>query len=137
MTPVDQEFLHKPEEGQHGDCMRACLASVLDLPIIAVPNFAQLDAEGAGNFWIMLADFCRAQGHAFVLMEGKFVWSHDALFHVISGPSPRIKGGHHAVVGQNGQVFFDPHPSRAGLAGDPSEWQFGLLVRISELKEAA
>jgi hypothetical protein len=131
MTPVDQEFIHKPEEGQHGDCMRACIASVLDLPIAKVPNFAQLDADGEGNYWIMLAEFCRGHGYSFVTMQGRFVWSEDAIYHVISGPSPRIKGGHHAVVGRNGQVFFDPHPSRAGLAGDPDDWKFDLLVCAS------
>jgi hypothetical protein len=65
-------------------------------------------------------------------MQGRFVWADDAIYHVISGPSPRIKGGHHAVVGCNGRVSFDPHPSRAGLAGDPSEWHFSMLVRLSE-----
>ena len=133
MTPVDQEFVHQPEQGRHGDCMRACIASLLDLPRDAVPNFAQMDADGEGNFWLLLADFCRQHGYSFVTMQGRFVWADDAIYHVISGPSPPINGGHHAVVGRNGQVFFDPHPSRAGLSGDPSEWKFDLLVRMSEV----
>lgn len=137
MTPVTQEFVHKPEEGQHGDCMRACLASLLDLPISDVPHFAQIDADGQGYFWFGVTEFCRKQGYSFVTVKGSFVWAEDAIFHVIAGPSPRMAGVHHAVIGRNGQVFFDPHPSRAGLAGDPSEWTFDFLVRISELKEAA
>jgi len=112
--------------------MRACIASLLDLPRERVPNFAQLDADGEGNFWLMLAEFCRQHGYSFVTMQGRFVWADDEIYHVISGPSPRIKGGHHAVVGRNGKVFFDPHPSRAGLAGDFSEWKFDLLVRMAE-----
>jgi hypothetical protein len=131
MTPVDQEFVHEPERNQHGDCMRACIASLLDLSREEVPNFAQLDAEGKGNYWLLLAEFCRDHGCAFVTLQGCFVWSEDVIYHVLSGPSPRAKGGHHAVIGRNGQFFFDPHPSRSGLAGEPSEWKFHLLVRPS------
>lgn len=130
MTPVDQEFLHKPEDGQHGDCMRACIASVLDLPISEVPHFAQLDAEGKGNFWLMVAEFCAEQGYSFVTVPGRIIWTNDEVYHIISGPSPRR--GHHAVVGRNGQIVFDPHPSRAGLAGDPKDWHFDFLVRPTD-----
>jgi hypothetical protein len=129
MTPVDQEFLHKPEAGQHGDCMRAVIASLLDLPISDVPHFAQVDADGGKNFWLHLAEFCRAHGYAFASFKGGFVWAEDAIYHGITGPSPRIPGGYHAVVGCNGRIVHDPHPSKAGLAGDPSEWKFELLVR--------
>lgn len=128
MIPVDQEFVHDPENGQHGDCMRACIASILDLPREEVPHFAQLDAQGEGNFWLMLAEFCRSRGYSFVTVRGQVVWAEDDIYHVISGPSPRIKGGFHAIVGRNGRPFHDPHPSRAGLAGDPSEWKFDFLV---------
>jgi hypothetical protein len=129
VTPVDQQFLHLPDQGQHGDCMRACIASLLDLPIADVPHFAQIDADGGDNFWIGVTDFCRSRGFAFVTVKGSFVWSADPIYHIIAGPSPRAAGVHHAVIGLNGRVHFDPHPSRAGLAGDPSEWSFDLLVR--------
>lgn len=129
MTPVDQSIMHDPDNGQHGDCMRAVLASLLDLPIGSVPHFALLDAEGKGNFWIMIAEFCRQHGFSFVIMRGRFGWAEDAIYHGIGGKSPRNPAGHHAVVGRNGQIFHDPHPSRAGLAGDPNEWEFYLLVR--------
>ncbi len=129
MKPVDQEFMHEPGRDQQGDCMRAVMASLLELPIASVPHFAQLDADGTGNFWLLLAEFCRDKGYSFVsLSDSRFFWADDAIYHIIEGPSPRIQGGHHVVVGRNGQVHFDPHPSRAGLAGDPSEWKFAFLV---------
>lgn len=127
MTPVDQEFLHAPEQGQQGDCMRAVIAALLDLPLAGVPHFAQLDADGKGNFWIMLAEFCRSHGFAFLIAPPGIKWAEDAIYHGIGGPSPR--DGYHAVVGRNGHVHHDPHPSRAGLGGDPSEWQHYYLVR--------
>jgi hypothetical protein len=128
VTPVDQEFLHQPEQGQHGDCMRACLASLLDLPLQSVPHFAQLAADGQGDFWTMVAEFCRSHGFSFVTMAGSFVWAEDEIYHIIGGPSPR-GNGHHAVVGRNGNIHFDPHPSRAGLAGTAAEWKLDFLVR--------
>ena len=45
MKPVDQEFVHRPDIGQHGDCQRAVIASLLELPITEVPHFLQ-DAQG-------------------------------------------------------------------------------------------
>lgn len=130
MTPLDQQFLHQPDDGQQGDCMRAVLGSLLDIPIVDVPHFAQLDADGAGNFWIMVAEFCRSHGYAFAMFKGgRFSWSEDAVYHGIGGVSPRDPNGHHAVVGRNGQVFHDPHPTRDGLAGDPADWYFYFLTR--------
>lgn len=130
MTPVDQEFMHDPANGVEGDCMRACIAALLDLPLAEVPHFAQLDADGEDNFWLLLAEFCRSKGYSFVsLAKAEFLWSDDVIYHVMSGPSPRNPKGHHAVIGRNGRVYFDPHPSRAGLAGEPGEWRFGFLVR--------
>ena len=90
MTPADQEFTHDPANGQHGDCMRACIASLLDLPIAAVPHFAQLAAEGKGEFWPDVTEFCRQYGYSFVILRGEYVWSEDPVFHIIAGASPRM-----------------------------------------------
>lgn len=120
-----------------GDCQRAVIASLLDLPIADVPHFAQLAAEAestdkAYGFWGGVYDFCESHGYDFMpnvnpiyhLVNGQ------DLYHQISGPSPRTPGVFHAVVGLNGKVFFDPHPSRAGLVGDPSKWRHSILKKI-------
>jgi hypothetical protein len=44
VKPQDQEFIYVPGV-QYGDCMRACVASLLDLPIAEVPHFLR-DADG-------------------------------------------------------------------------------------------
>ena len=134
MTPVDQEFVHAPEIGQHGDCQRAVIASLLDLPISAVPHFLQEANGDAVGFWEGLQAFCRSKGLAYFTVPARagaaFFGADDGIYHEISGPSPRGNGVTHAVVGKDGQVFFDPHPSKAGLAGDPGQWEFSYLVRI-------
>lgn len=132
MTPQDQEFIHIPNQ-QHGDCMRACIASLFDLPIAEVPHFLR-DADGSPiKFWDGVFDFCEARGFDYNPQHKSHVnqlADHMDGYHIIGGPSPRGGGILHAVVGRNGEIVFDPHPSKAGLAGDPSEWTFDYLVKL-------
>lgn len=126
MLPQDQEFLHDPKTGIMGDCARAVIAALLDLPIAVVPNFAQL------GFYYRVDEFLAEHGH-------EIQWDRNPLYHLtsgvdvyhyISGRSPRSKDGWHAIVGLNGKPFFDPHPSRDGLAGDPREWRHSFLTPV-------
>lgn len=132
MKPVDQEFLHQPEVGQYGDCQRAVIASLLDLPIAEVPHFLQLAKGDPVEYWEGLQLFVASKGFALLTVPAKsgaaFFGRAHGFFHEISGPSPRGNGTNHAVVGFDGRIVFDPHPSRAGLSGDPSEWEYSYLV---------
>ena len=134
MRPVDQEFLNRPEIGQHGDCQRAVIASLLELPIADVPHFLQLSGGDPVGYWVRLQTFCRSYGTAYLTVPARsgseFYGDDGNIYHEISGPSPR-GSGLHAVVGCNGQIVYDPHPSRAGLAGDSSQWEYGYLVLVS------
>lgn len=134
MTPVDQTILHDPDAGLYGDCQRAVIASLLDLPIDSVPNFS---AGGAGwlEFNERLSAFLCPFGLAHIELPleefNDQCWMerwHGDAWHALYGPSPRGNGVWHAVVGCNGKIAHDPHPSRAGLAD--SEWTVGLLVRV-------
>jgi hypothetical protein len=133
MTPVDQEFLHKPEEGQYGDCQRAVIATLLDLPASEVPHFNGIAKGEPFAFWEALQGFVRSKGFVYLTVPARsgsaFFGDDGDVFHEISGPSPRGNGTFHAVVGCNGQIVHDPHPSRAGLAGDPATWEFSYLVK--------
>jgi len=128
MKPVDQEFLHLPNIGQQGDCLRACIAMVLELPIGVVPHFAQLHQE-SGPFWNAVYDWLEERGYSW-----RWLTSQNALqfgvdqCSIISGPSPR-GNGYHAVVGVGRIIIHDPHPSRAGLSGDSATWRVAYLVK--------
>ncbi len=51
MTPVDQDRFVDPTNGQNrGNCLQAVVASLLDLPLNAVPNFVQIEKDG-GREW--------------------------------------------------------------------------------------
>lgn len=133
MKPVDQEFIHAPEQGLIGDCQRAVIASLLELPITEVPHFLKESDGDTTNYWERLQAFCRSRGFVYLVIParsgGGFFGDDGEVFHEISGPSPRGNGITHAVVGCNGEIVFDPHPSRAGLTGDSSQWEYAYLVK--------
>lgn len=119
---VDQEVF----EAGRGDCLAACVASVLGLIRAEVPNFADcgffdglvkwLDERGMKVIQLRVAD----PEHI------KAVWfdySYTDLC-IMWGDSPRfredgIRRKQHAVVGRatgyGPELVHDPHPSRDGL----------------------
>lgn len=133
MTPQEQEFVHKPEIGQYGDCQRAVIASLLDLPISSVPHFLQIANGDTIIYYEELQKFLLSKGYAYLTVRA-FNWDaffglNEEIYHEISGPSPRGNGVHHAVVGKGGKIVFDPHPSKAGLAGSVEDWYYSFLVK--------
>lgn len=139
MTPVDQQFTSKPEIGQFGDCQRAVIASLLNLPIAAVPHFLQEANGDSDGYWTGIQTFLRKFGFAYLTTNTAWAfWGDDdhLIYHEISGPSPRGNGLYHAVVGLNGQIAHDPHPSRDGLAGDPNKWEHAYLVHVGGVTQS-
>lgn len=134
MKPIDQEFIHNPSIGQFGDCTRAVLASILELPVEDVPHFLQEANGDAVQYWQGIQTFCKKFGYAYMLVNatsGIAFWgTEEPIYHVIAGPSPRGNGLLHDVVGCNGTIVHDPHPSRDGLLGDSTQWQHAYLVRL-------
>lgn len=135
MIPVDQEFMHDPANGTWGDCMRACVASLLDLPREAVPHFFAGGVETSAEFDRRVADFLATHGliELQLLAPSKTAmhFTRDC-YHLIYGHTER--GTYHAVVGLNGAMVHDPHPSRAGLLADKNI-SFAYLVRTGRPQE--
>ena len=138
MTPVDQQFMHDPTGGVFGDCQRACVASLLDLPAAAVPHFLFDGTKDIAEFNRRINAFLAPLGlmhleTARFDFQGQF---RSDCFHLIYGESNR--GFCHAVVGFNGEIVHDPHPSRDGLIDAASEdWTFAFLVRTGFLLGSA
>lgn len=88
-----------------GNCVQAAVASLLDMPLDAVPHFATFDLWlSAMRLW--------ARGHELAMHHEPTSVIPDRSC-LVSGKSPR--GVTHAVVADAGKVVWDPHPSRAGL----------------------
>lgn len=123
MTPHLQTIFSSRDGSTKGNCLVACVASVLDLPSLdGIPHF--IDAERA---WFSVL-------HRFLVqhdceMHGSFYFSQgdwnellnrshgiDGFF-ITCGRSPRgewVTGGH-AVIYRNGELAHDPHPSGDGI----------------------
>jgi hypothetical protein len=112
MVPVDQSIL--PEEGpRKGNCLTACIASLLDLPIEQVPNFVE-----SSRWYDALNQWLAPRGLFYLEVRGAEPAAAQSLcayagWHTITGLAP--SGIRHTVVGYAGEVRHDPHPSRAGL----------------------
>lgn len=99
------------DDGVKGNCMAACVASILELSIDDVPNYHGY------NWWNRWIAWGRRQGINFTcywIDEMKDVWCPVSFW--IAGPdSPRLKKPDgtpikHAVVVNKGKLVWDPHP---------------------------
>lgn len=129
MIPTAQTKLHVEGEVK-GNCFQACLASVFEIPIESVPEFTEMsDLEWRKQF----QDWCIKKFDVMpidLLVENKKSFGWVPLgYHLINGPSPRGNNFWHSVVGYNGNMIFDPHPSKEGLVSEESWTVFVSSVR--------
>ena len=120
MKPVMQT-LDGPEEG---NCLQACMASLFELEMGAVPHFVlEDDWVEAFDEWLERFDL-QSVTVDLERMGGEDMWKPYG-YHLICGDSPR-SDCKHAVVGYNGRVVHDPHPDGDGLE---TEENWTLFVR--------
>jgi len=127
MKEVDQTRLI--DDPGTGDCFRACVASVLELPLEAVPHFCgdrlrkvdlELDGWSIDNWFMGVKVWSKLVGLEVELVKNVEDWKGRDVHgdHVIaSGPSPRDPENtlHGVVMNTEEEIVHDPHPSRAGI----------------------
>jgi hypothetical protein len=101
MLPVDQTT-YGPT---HGNCISACVASILELPIEVVPYFID------EHWWERLVGWLTTLGLIATAVEDRCPPGYAIAF----GPSRRLIDRGHACVAIDGVIVHDPHPSREGL----------------------
>ena len=131
MIKLTQLILHDPENDQYGDCFRTCIACLLEIEdISSVPHFC----DNTNERWVpdlnkRLGNF----GYAYIDVTGvNNEWYREQginTHHVISGMGPR--GTRHSVIGLNGEIVWDPHPSRDGLSCSKEEYEHGYIIKLS------
>ena len=110
MKKVDQTVFTVPG----GNCFSACVASLLELPIDAVPYFMGDAPAGEPFAWFDgFLDWLRGFGLWAIPLPVGNGWEPEGLC-ILSGKSPR-GSFYHSVVARGLEVVHDPHPSRAGL----------------------
>lgn len=126
MTFVTQTLLG--DDTMCGNCTEAAIASLLDLPIDAVPN---LNAIPNRRLWVQhIQAWCLSRSHYFVWFD--FQWTNGEFdppflprecLHLMSGTDPN--GNPHMVVGQGGLLLWDPSPDHGGITDVDG---YGFLV---------
>lgn len=111
----DQEFTVGDGSGRTGDCLRAAIATLLQIPCDRVPHFGEF------SDWVAAVQ-CFRDG-----LEFRWPQPSRPLFPAVDADGGMVVGcgrsprGHmHAVLmsATDGMIVHDPHPSRDGLAGD-------------------
>lgn len=99
----------------HGNCMAACIFSLLelDIPLESTPDFMTFDDWAtAVNDWFkdkmipyrLLS--VEPNARLLTMIEGSIV--------IAGGPGPR--GIDHAVLWKDGEIIHDPHPAGGGIS---------------------
>lgn len=110
MKPVKQDRLYSGEGIGNGNCLAACYASLLEMPLWMVPPFDQM--FGRNDWDVRLDQWLKVLGYERVWTRGHRI---DELpeFYIASGMSPR--GICHAVIYSHGELVHDPHYSESGI----------------------
>lgn len=104
-----------PEPEQRGNCWSAALASLLELPLAAVPNFVEIDVLGGPNWWWLTHKYLGLLGYE---LRHASVRNPPSGYYLLSGLSARANEDcifYHVVIARDGKIVHDPHPSQAGL----------------------
>lgn len=119
MKPVMQDKF-----GKGGNCLSACIASLLEIPLSEVPNFhderfkdvPEDHPEGSQAFWANVHKFLNSKGYSLIIFQNqlfKDILPLMAGYFLVGGESPR--GYQHSVIYTKEGLAHDPHPEGGGV----------------------
>jgi len=128
MIRVKQTRFTSPLGTVKGNCLQACVASLLELPLMAVPDFVAMDPDtwvDQFETWLDSKGYVFEGMHYFVNDVGTELGTWDTLlaeskgvdgYFIVGGDSPRewVTAGH-AVIYRDDEMRWDPHAGRQGL----------------------
>lgn len=114
MIPVSQTSFHSPPDSL-GNCFRACVASILEVRIDALPRFEVWMFNNPENWTSIFESWVR---HSELDRGVEWLPWPDEEKAIAIGPSPRCSSNH-AIIIEDGKVLHDPHPDSSGLTGKP------------------
>jgi hypothetical protein len=120
MKPLDQTQM--AGKGVGGNCVQACVASILELPMEKVPHFLEL-AQTPDQWEVAFEDWLEQLGIGNVRLMSHFCFEG---YYLCTGPT--VRGTKHMCVYFDGRLAHDPHPSKSGLI--EVEWT-RLLVPLN------
>lgn len=118
------------------NCMAACWASILEIPLEVVPDYQAI--RRAGGLWLNAVNVWLSKHHGVIYHEPeRWLTTHVVPegWHLINLGVPtgdRIDGGH-AIVGYFGRPVWDPHGHAPHPGVQIDSW--GILVHLTEAME--
>lgn len=131
MKFVNQTKLHDPDKGIKGNCLTACIATLLHLDIEDVPNFEDISDD---TWFFEYKKWLYSKNMIPITFNNQDSISY---YTIMSGPSPRNPKLWHSVIYYKGKIVHDPHPSKAGLVSTKEQTLFidiGATKKESYLK---
>jgi hypothetical protein len=126
MIPIVQS-----RTGEDGTCFRACVASILEVPEGAVPDFGASGGDDA--WWRDIQDWLGGAGYSY--RRAPVGGARPVGWSTIEGISPR--GGMHACVAKDGELVHDPHPQDGTGRGLVEPRYYGLFEKIGRAADQA
>lgn len=135
MTPTHCRVKHDPANGTYGDCLRACVATILDRPPETVPHFADAGV-GSEEAYQAMRDWMGPQGLApFIIAYPGDIERADLLemMRLLNPASAYILfgntgSGDHCVVCVGGQIVHNPAWYGGTITGPLSNGTWQVLV---------
>lgn len=120
---ITQTIVAGREDGVPGNCMQAAVATLLGVPLDAVPHFVLFDDwRTATRQWLDergLVWTCFKPHESGALPDQRCI---------AAGESPRGVG--HVCIVEHGEIAWDPHPSRDGLTVIDELWFFTTPAEV-------
>ncbi len=139
MTPVVCRVKHSPDEGMYGDCVRACVASIMDMDAEQVPHFHH-DNPGGVVANARMREWLAGQGYQpftmhfdpsmslASILETNGVLNPDTYYMLFGGVEG---GGDHVIVCRGGKIVHDPSWYNSAMVRPASYgyWSITVIAR--------
>jgi hypothetical protein len=125
MIPVKQTIYEDPN--RMGNCLQACIASLFELPLNAVPHFVE-----SPDFPDNYIKFIEDSGYSFegsmqIVEPCPYIGMPEEVreyldnivgvdgFFIVGGYAKRFTRVQHAVIFKGSKMVHDPHPGNSGI----------------------
>lgn len=128
---------HDPPNS-YGDCLRACVATIMSMEYDSVPHFVDGDPE-IDEFEKRLSEFFEPLGFARCMTAFDGQWSLEIVLEYWGASNPDVLailtggtgGGDHSVVVRGDKIIHNPALAGSRIIGPASSgyWQFMVIAK--------
>lgn len=126
MIPIMQTKFTNEDRSVRGNCMAACVASLIEVSIGEIPAWEDMGSDGSwgDSFNRFLEEHGYSHEGMIVQIDFSVDWWSALLemclgidgYFIVGGESPRPQSTTgHAVIFKDGAMVHDPHPSGTGI----------------------